>query len=197
MKMQLFYYPNRPTLIPPDPLNPLDPKPDYINSLEASGLYVGENKWNGDNIYIYTDTMEIWNRHHEQHHYSPPPEVMDELQKLPKGAVINAELMNFRTTQVKNLIIVHSIMVWNGKPLLGKTWGDARKIIEDLSYGKHVQLSEIFKSGFWERYQKADGTIIEGIILKNPVGKLVFSTTPINDVPWMKKIRKPCKKYSF
>ena len=45
----LYWYPNRPLLIPPDPLDPLNPKPDYLNSLEASGKYVAEQKWNGDN----------------------------------------------------------------------------------------------------------------------------------------------------
>ena len=193
----LFYYPNRPTLIPPDPTNVLDPKPDYIRGLETSGLYVGELKWNGDNILIYTDTMEIWNRHRERHHYQPTPEVLNELHKFPRGAVINAELMHNRTTDIKNTIIVHCVMVWKGRPLIGKTWGDARKIIEGLPYGLHVRLSEVFKDKFWERWQAADGKTIEGIILKNPKGKLVFSTTPIDDVPWMKKIRKPSKKSPF
>jgi hypothetical protein len=193
----LYYFPNRPTLIPPDPKNPLDPKPDYIDSLEASGKYVGELKWNGDNILIYTDTMEIWNRHRERHHYIPTPEVLDELRKFPKGAVINAELMHNRTVEIKNTIIVHCVMVWDGKPLIGKTWGDARKIIETLPYGEHVKLSEIFRDRFWERFQSADVKTVEGIILKNPLGRLVFSTTPIDDVAWMLKIRKPCKKYSF
>jgi hypothetical protein len=193
----LFYYPNRPTLIPPDPSNPLDPKPDYIRSLEASGLYVGEKKWNGDNVLIDTDTFEIWNRHRERHRYPIPPEVKAELDRWPKRAVLNAELMHYHTTKVKNLIIVHCIMVWKGQPLLGKTWGDSRKILEDQPDGTHVQVSKIFRKGFWEEYRKADGEVIEGIILKNPSGVLVFSTTPVNDVPWMKKIRKASKKYPF
>jgi hypothetical protein len=141
--------------------------------------------------------MEIWNRHREHHHYLPTPEVLDELRKFPKGAVINAELMHNRTVEIKNTIIVHCVMVWDGKPLIGKTWGDARKIIETLPYGEHVKLSEIFRDRFWERFQSADVKTVEGIILKNPLGRLVFSTTPIDDVAWMLKIRKPCKKYSF
>ena len=50
----LYYYPNRPTLIPPDPLNPMNPASDYLNSLELSGKYVSEVKANGDNTLIYT-----------------------------------------------------------------------------------------------------------------------------------------------
>lgn len=60
--MALYYYPNRPMLVPPDPLNALDPKPDYINSLEASGKYVAELKGNGDNCLLYTDTNTFMSR---------------------------------------------------------------------------------------------------------------------------------------
>jgi len=194
----IFYYPNRPTLVPPDPKNPANPSPDYINSLEASGQYVGEKKFNGDNIYIYTNTMEMWTRHKTKHRYIPSPEVQEELEHLPKDGVFNIELMNFRTKTVKNQLVVHCCMVWKGRPLLGKTWGDSRKILEDnVQSGEHVILSQTYTSGFWQLYQDADGAVIEGIILKDPKGKLVFSTTPIDDVGWMKKIRKPCKKYLY
>ena len=61
-----------------------------------------------------------------------------------------------------------------------------------------MKLSEIHRSGFWELYQRADGgstPMVEGIILKDPTGKLVFTATPGQEttpgVPWMLKIRKP------
>jgi len=198
MSSNIFFYPNRPTLIPPDPINPRNPKPDYINGLEKSGTYIAEKKYNGDNCYMYNPT-EFWNRHKARHRYQPSPEVLEELQKLPGKAHYNVELVNYRTKGTKNLIIVHCVMVWKGAPLIGKTWGDSRKILEDIvdPNNKHVILSPVWKTGFWELYQDADGLEIEGIILKNPKGKLIFSTQPIPDVYWMLKIRKPCKKYQF
>jgi len=198
----IFFYPNRPILVPPDPNNPLDPQPDYINSLEASGLYIAEKKYNGDNCYAYSPT-EFWNRHKERHRYTPTPEVLEELNKLPTNAHYNFELMNYRTKAIKNQLIVHCVMAWKGQPMIGKTWGDSRKILEDIipSTNKHVILSPIYRKGFWNLFQEADGKEIEGIILKNPKGKLVFSTTAPSskgiEVSWMLKIRKPCKKYQF
>jgi len=197
----LYYYPNRPVLVPPDPKDPLDPKPDYLNSLEASGKYIAEQKWNGDNTLIFTDTMTFWNRQKEKLRYAPSVGVREELERWPKESLINAELVHNKTKTIKDLIIVHCIMVWKDELLLGKTWGDSRKILDDcveagLS-GPHVRVSPVWGSGFWGLYREADGEIIEGIILKNPTGKIVFSTTPINDVPWMMKIRKPSKKYAF
>lgn len=195
--MPIFFYPNRPTLVPADPVNPMTPGPDYLNSLEASGRYIAEKKYNGDNVLCYSPT-EFWNRHKAKHRYQPSPEVREELERLPKNAVYNMELVNYRTKTVKELLVVHCVTVWRGKPLLGKTWGDSRKILEnDVQFGPHVILSPIWKTGFWDLFNTADGVFIEGIILKKPQGKLVYSTTPIKDVSWMLKIRKASKKYQF
>jgi hypothetical protein len=193
----LFYYPNRPTLIPPDPLNPLNPRRDYMDGLERSGKYIAELKGNGDNCSLYTDTMTFMSRHKTVLKYHPTEEVREELSRLPKGCVVNLELMHNRTKTVKNRLMVHCLMVYKGEPLYGKTWGDSRKILEDFQYGNHLVLSQVWKTGFFDLWKGTDGDIIEGIILKDPKGKLVYSTSPINDVNWMMKIRKPSKKYSF
>ena len=194
----LYFYPNRPILIPPDPQNPTNPKSDYLDSLEQTGRFIAEQKWNGDNAMIFTGSKpSFWNRRQDLLKYQPSPEVLDELSKWPARCLLNAELVHFKTKEVKHTLIVHCIMTWKGQPLYGKTWGDSRAILEDQPNGEHVRISKIWKSGFWKLFQEADGKVIEGIILKDPKGKLVFSATPIRDVSWMKKVRKPCKKYSF
>jgi hypothetical protein len=92
-------------------------------------------------------------------------------------------------------------MAWQGEYLLGKTWGDSRdildKCIDQGLSGEHVRVSKIWRTGFWDLFQAADGKIIEGIVLKDPKGKLLHTTTLPKDMPWMLKVRKPCKKYSF
>lgn len=169
---------------------------------------MAEQKWNGDNTLIYTgkpgEPIVLWNRHHERLNYQPCPDMMKELEywkEVAGEAIINAETMNRCTVDVKDLLIVHCVMAWQGQLLLGKTWGDSRAILDDciskgLS-GCHVQISKVWRSGFWDLFHEADGKVHEGIILKDPKGKLVYSTTPIKDVSWQLKIRKPCKKYSF
>lgn len=201
----IWYYPNRPMLIPPDPVNPMNPSPDYINEIDASREYVAEKKFNGDNTLIHTDEMKWWNRKHELCRYNPPEPMREELARWKEvggNAIINAELMHYHTTTVKDVLHVHCIMAWKGEYLYGKTWGDSRAILDrcidqGLS-GEYIQISPVWKSGFWELYKEADGKIIEGIILKNPKGKLVFvSAHEPKDVAWMKKIRVPSKKYQF
>ena len=196
----IYYYPNRPILIPPDPENPLDPRPDYINGLESSGQYIAEQKWNGDNclVYILPDgSLQFWSRHRTQLKYTPSPAVAAELLLWPLDSILNVELVHNRTKTVKDTLIVHCIMRWKGKWLMGKTWGYSRKLLERGSHGEHVIVSPVWTTGFWDLFQEADGTIIEGIILKDPKGALVFSANKSPDVGWMRKIRKPCKKYNF
>ena len=195
-----YFYPNRPTLMPADPANIFSPQRAYIDSLEDTGLYVAELKMNGDNTLVYTDTDTWWNRHHEHLKYQPTPEVIDEMHKVfPKGCIVNAETLNRCTVNIKNRIVVHCLMAYKGQLLLGKTWGDSRKILEDMDFSgcEHVVLSQTHTKGFWDLFMQAwqmDASC-EGIILKNPNGRLVFSTKPVPDVSWMIKIRKPSKKY--
>jgi hypothetical protein len=212
----IFYYPNRPTLIPPDPDHPMEPQSTYLDNLEATGKYVAEFKWNGDNTTVYTDDISFWNREGKRLSYTPTPEVLVELKQFPKGCILNLELLHRHTKNVKNLLIVHSIMKWEDILLLGKTWGDSRRILEkltwlprtvgtQLSYDHHVLLAQIQKPGhtapntFWRMFKEAQACdeAIEGIILKDPNGRLQFSTTPLKDVNYMLKVRKPSKKYPY
>jgi hypothetical protein len=194
----IFYYPNRPTLRPVDPKNISTPTSWYLDELEKSGVYIAEKKFNGDNVYIDTDNpLQLWNRVKEPHHYRPTPEVLKELEMFPKGTVLNAELMHYKTVGIKNRLIIHCVMRWKGVWLIGKTWGEARILLDDFASRTYIKISPIYKSGFWDLYSSADGKEIEGIVLKDPKGKLLFSTSPIKDVPWMLKFRHPCAKYNF
>jgi hypothetical protein len=187
----------------------MNPKPDYLNSLEV-GKYVGEFKWNGDNTTIHTDDLSFWNREGKRLAYRPHPAMIEELKRFPKGCRLNAELMHRHTKTVKDLLIVHCVMEWENELLLGKRWGDSRAILEGLAwlprtvgtqlqYDRHVLLAQVHRDNFWKMFQAACACdeSIEGIVLKDVDGKLKFSAQPISDVPWMLKIRKPSKKYSF
>ena len=197
--IQTYYYPNRPTLIPPDPQNPTNPKPDYLNSLELTGKYIAEQKWNGDNCLIYTGLeTQFWNRTGSRLKYIPNEGIRKACSGFPNDCVINAELVHNKTKTIKHTLIVHSILVWKTEPLIGKSWGYARDILESLSvWGNGLKLSELYHGGFWDKFNAADGTIIEGIVLKDPSGIITISTYPVPDVSWMLKVRKPSKKYSF
>lgn len=198
----LFYYPNRPSLLPPDEA--------FLKHNDTLSKYVGEFKWNGDNTTIDTDDLIFYNRDGGVLSYRPHHELLNEIRKtFPKGCLLNGELMHRHTKNVKDLLILHCIMKWKGKILLGKKWGDSRKILEDanlpqtqgtcLKYDYHLLTAQTHRKNFWGMFQDAlncDNSI-EGIVLKDPEGLLKFSVNPLDDVYWMIKIRKPCKKYHY
>jgi hypothetical protein len=193
----------------------MNPKPDYLNSLEGTGKYVGEFKWNGDNTTVHTNDLSFWNREGKRLCYTPHPAMIEELKRFPKRCRLNGELMHRHTKNVKDLFILHCVMEWENELLLGKQWGDSRNILEglvwlprtvetQLKYDRHVLLAQVHKPNdacncFWNMFQAACACdeSIEGIVLKDPTGELKFSTQSFDSVPWMLKIRKPSKKYSF
>lgn len=197
----IYYFPNRPLLDVADPDSPADPSSDYLDSLEEEGRWLAEQKWNGDNCLVHINpdgSTEFWNRQKARLKYVPTPEVKDELSRWPKDSVINCELVHSKTKGVKNLLMVHTIMRWEGAWLRGHTWGQSRDILDGcIDWGLdqyHIRISRVWKRNFFQLFMDADGSIIEGIILKDPDGKLVFSATASGkgiEVPWMRKFRKP------
>ena len=136
--------------------------------------------------------------------------MIEELQQIPDKSILNVELVHNHTKNVKDLLIVHCIMAWNGEYLIGKDWSDSRQLLEEIESGTHLRKSLVYQTGFWDLFQDRlvghtdlgdvsdrESDLIEGIVLKKPYGKLKFSTTPIKDVSWMMKIRHPSKKYPF
>ena len=104
--MLLYYYPNRPTLIPADAQNPMNPTSTSLDELEKSRRWVAEQKWNGDNALIYTNTdpPTFWNRTHGVLKYKPTSVMLNQLKCIPKNSVVNGELVHSKTKTVKNLL---------------------------------------------------------------------------------------------
>lgn len=185
----IYYYPNRPLLY--------TPKKDTVDNLENNG-YIAELKWNGDNLILDTSTGTIWNRFKKKYNrYRPSPQVLKEAKIFPKDSLINFELMHFHTPDIKDRWIVHCVMAWKGEYLIGESWAKSRQLLAEIlpepsdlqNIKEHVVLSPIYHEGFWDILTQADGKVIEGIVCKDPAGKLVFNTTKSINVPWMIKFR--------
>lgn len=121
---------------------------------------------------------QLWNWHKTCRRYVPSAD----LNRFPKGVILNVELVDYWTRTVKGLVIIYSNL-----PLIGGTWGALRNLLESFYHGDHVKLSKIFKADFWEHFQEADSNIIEGIIFKEVGRKLVFSTLPIKNTPFKER----------
>lgn len=210
---KLIMYPPRPnTAIPPDTLS----------------KYVGwwaQRKWNGTRnlLFVLPDgSFELWNRHKQQHKQyklttSMKASIQELASKLERGVfhVFDSELMDAKTTKLKDRIVLYDVLVHNGQYLIGTTYkqryetlsgilGNPQEHESDtgrrlaLRFNKNLWLTEVFTDKLDERFKEALGVDeIEGLVLKDPKGKLDFGVREENNGMWMIRVRKPHKNYAF
>lgn len=129
--------------------------------------------------------------------------------------VFVAELMHSKVPGIRDTNYVHDILVSDGKYLLGTTYAQRLKIINQLLVGPdctlepgywkksdHLWIVRNFRENFAELFaslQKKDGAGKdlhpgdEGLVLKNPSGLLSVK----NNGEWAVKCRKGTKLYGF
>lgn len=196
----LYYYPNLPHLLPPDS--------DEIDKCSKDKTWIAELKMNGTNCLILKEVNKyhFFDRHGKILKYLPVKEVIDELDslKIPNGSILNAELLHNKTKITKNTLFFHCILQWNKRLLNNITFKEQRMLLETV-FNKceynHLLLAKHHKGDFKKIFKKAINNdkenIIEGLVLKNLLGKINVNTNSSKEVWWMIKIRKPNKNYIF
>lgn len=198
----LYYFPNRPFLLPPD-----DPK---IIEYSNDSNYHGEIKKNGNRLvlqkaqskHLKFEGFTFFNRQKEVMKYQPCPELLDELQslKIPSESQLDGELMHFKTKDVKHTIFFYDVYVLDGQKIR-VSLEERRQILYNL-FGKrefkHIIISEIYPDNFLDVFNNVIGEREnEGLVIKDKRGKLVFNPIKSVDVSWQTKIRRPEKNYRY
>lgn len=201
----LYFYPNKPILIHPDS--------PQIKEKSDDHSWWAEVKKNGTRLCLRKDKQEaskhksfnnfvFWNRHKEVLNYDPSQSLLDELNsfKIPEGTHIDAELMHFKTKNIKNLIYVYDIYWYKGIQVT-ETLETRRKMIEDIfgiESSKHFEVAKKFDSDFVTVFKEV--TIQEeneGIVMKSKKGLINWNLKVCPEVWWQLKVRKPSKSYQF
>lgn len=200
----LYYYPNKPILVPPgsDIIREKSEDPDWWSEIKKNGTRLGLKKDQGTTKLNFGDFV-FWNRHKEVLKYYPCPELLEELHsfRIPNGTHIDAELLHHKTKLIKNFIYVYDIYLYKGEEVL-ETLEVRRKMIEDIFGGqyKHFQLSEIYPDKFEELFNSdliQKNPENEGLVMKSKHGKIQWSLKTCLDVGWQIKVRKPSGSYHF
>jgi ATP-dependent DNA ligase len=204
------------------------PRPDGSippDTIQKYPGWVGQRKWNGTRnlIFVMPDgSYELWNRHRQQHkQYKVSASMQNSLQelisKLERGVfhVFDSELMDAKTTKLKDKIVLYDVLVHDGMYLLGTTYKERYKKLLNilgnpkdhesdtgrklaLKFNKNLWLSEVFTDKLEDRFKEAIGLDeIEGLVLKDPNGKLEFGVRESNNGKWLIRVRKPHKNYEF
>jgi ATP-dependent DNA ligase len=137
--------------------------------------------------------------------------------KLPPGKfhVFDGELLHNKTSNIKDRIVLYDLLVLNGEYLVGTTYISRYRKLQmllgrpgmfetDTSHriayrvNRNIWLAKVYTKDIAERFKKLlHLPEIEGLVLKDPTGKLDYGLTEENNGSWLTRVRKPNKNYSY
>lgn len=198
----------------------LPPRPGGRSAPGSWGSFPGwwaQPKMNGTRVCLYVDRTGridkfLTRRMDVVQGYRMPKTMEKEILEIevPRPYVLDGELMHFKTREVKDILVFWDMLVCNGVHLIGTTY---RERFEELHghldspdtcselglfpYSKHVWLACNYLSAE-QGWDKASGyDEIEGLMLKDPGGRLKPDTSVENNGAWQIRMRKETKAYQF
>lgn len=199
------------------------PRPEFaiasamLNYYEKRG-WTAQFKKNGTNTIIGISPKKEFfamNRHGEDHKaWQLTDHIKTELARLfpeKKWFVICAEIMHSKTPAIKDTIYIYDLLVWRSKFLLDSTFMERQKLLDsklktDVETPTHyvcdkegkVWYAKLFTKGFKELFLSIKDTKVdEGLVLKDPNGKLQSCRTMTENTGWQVKCRHKHKNYAF
>lgn len=186
-----FFYPPQPSRIWPNS--------DIFRSLCKNPEYDAEIKLNGWRILPHLDDeLKLYNRNGTI--IDVPRDLFSLAFKgIPKYTIFDGELLNFRTKDVKNIIVLFDCMFWNGKDLRSQPLFERRKYLNDFdkqpkffSSKKSVQIYRITQhtskiEALYYNVIERNDPLEEGIILKkisSPYSS--FARKGVDILDWIK-----------
>jgi hypothetical protein len=202
------------------PTRPKNAIPDSDLNFWDNGSLIAQPKLNGSNTTIYTNGIiyMVMNRHNQRLTNFQLPQ--DELKSLFRGdegkwLVLNCEYLN-KSKQDENRVVfnhklvIFDILVYNSDYLVGQTFEQRIKLLDDLYGQKDSEKSYLysisddvyrvksFESGFKSLFDNLTQIdMVEGLVLKRKNAKLEIGNTENNNTKSQLKARKPTKLYKF
>jgi len=207
-------YPEFRFLFPPRPKSAL---PEGLIHLYEGRGWLGSYKKNGTCclIGIGPDNQIIgMNRHEELLEWSMPGVCVDTLRNIfgaETWTVLVAELIHHKVKDMRNILYIFDVLVWKGEYLVGSTFLDRhmtmletfRPFILEEEYSHWVGpggvwLSKILFYGLRSAFDSIQHQELdEGIVIKDPNGKLSECRTDKANSHWQVKVRHPKENYIF
>jgi len=186
-----------------------------------------QRKFNGTRTLVFVSPsgeIHLRNRKREPHKAYKLTDTMrrawEPFSKTPNWNVFDGELLHSKTSNVKDRIVLFDLLVHAGSYLTGTTYEERYRLLytlcgypenhEDstgsqlaLWVNDHVWLAETFETpesleeAILHFREKTDLDEIEGLVLKDPGGKLKPGVTEDNNSGWMIRVRKEHKNYKY
>jgi len=164
-----YFYPPKPSRI--------WPQSNLFSTLNKNTSWDAELKYNGWRCLIYKENEKIyiWNRHKSIIDIEPKL-FLSHFVDIPNNTIFDGELINFRTKNLKNIIIIFDCPFYNGIDLRKTKLKTRREYLESfkmapktLQQSKHSKVYRIqqFSTAFKRLYTFTQGSdILEGIVIK-------------------------------
>jgi ATP-dependent DNA ligase len=199
-------------------------RPKEIERADKWKKWIAQLKYNGTRTLIFflpDGSIEMWNRHQEKHkQYNMSGAMKRSLEglKLGKGMfhVLDGELLHNKTKGIKHRIVLFDVLVYDSEYLVGTTYEKRYHLLDalclkpqetekDTGRGIALRVNEclwlapVFGRGdFKKKYDElTDLDEIEGLVLKDPKGKLDFGVKQENNIDWQVRCRKEHKNYAY
>ncbi len=154
--------------------------------------------------------ITVMNRHNEVHKlWKPTNEIETVFKSLPnKWYVFCAEILDSKTKHIKNTVYLFDMLVSDNQLMIGSTYIDRYNKMKNLFKirGTNFQY-DIVNDQFWiannhptnflNIFNSLTSPEDEGLVLKNPQGKLELPYKPTANSGWQVKCRKGNKSYGF
>jgi ATP-dependent DNA ligase len=210
MKYTQFEY-----LFPPRPDNAI--VSSMLGYFEKRG-WLAQYKKNGTNTIIAIAPNKEFiamNRHADFHKaWQLTDHIKNELAKIfkeKKWFVLCAEIMHSKGPTIKDTIYVHDMLVWKSEFLLESTFLERQvmldeRLVTNVEAQSHYVCDSEGKIWYAKRFDKDFKTLFssiknpkidEGLVLKDPDGKLRSCRTASDNSYWQVKCRHKAKGYQF
>jgi ATP-dependent DNA ligase len=159
---------------PPQPKR-IWPSSSFFHSLSKNPLWDAEIKYNGWRLLIFTSNLKFYNRHGTI--IDIKSDIFSPFFKKFPDTVFDAELLNFRTKDIKNNIIIFDCPFYKNKDLRSLPLSERRKRLESFEIAPNILTPDTanvfriqqFSSDFTQLYNtiiKRNDPIEEGIVIK-------------------------------
>ena len=194
-----YFYPEKPRL--------LQYKQPLFQQFSKDPNWVAERKYNGTRLELHfiQGEFKFWGRHGSPLRYTPSPDLLEELKKLPLSKSyysFDAELCDKKVKGVRDRVVFYDLHIYKGELLTTKPFWYRRELLETLfkrvGKAKNISLIEQFSGRFKPLFNRViKNEAIEGLVLKNKQGMLNLGRTSAIESQWMYKVRKPSGRYHF
>jgi bifunctional non-homologous end joining protein LigD len=178
-----YFYPNLPNWIDPSLVVEYDKKPSWV----------AERKKNGWRCLAIRDenSLTLMTRRNTLIN-DQLPVTRNNLHQLLPSTIIDGELMERRTKDIKDLFYAFDILMDNGKQLTSLPWKERRKRLEAvLKDMEGIEISDPVSVGKSYLYDLAIQEGNEGIVMKEINSKYIVDFTKCVSNPHWIKAKKP------